>query len=214
MPMKFSSPASVAAAVTRRFTALRQQMAMPSLAWLQFAAVITFTLSPAALPTIVSPPPSISQINGFPAWFSVTATDAPPLSFQGRRGGKNVVGATSNVFGWPAVQPSNTGSYDVVVTDVSCDCASLRSLRHSCCRTVSCNGQPLPRYSSVMTKKILATLLSLGAAVANAAGNDLIGNGSFESGTNGWILSGTVWTTRLASQIVMTTSMRYWRLRR
>ena len=65
-----------------------------------------------------------------------------------------------------------------------------------------------------MTKKILATLLSLGAAVANAAGNDLIGNGSFESGTNGWILSGTVWTTRLASQIVMTTSMRYWRLRR
>lgn len=41
-----------------------------------------------------------------------------------------------------------------------------------------------------MTKKILATLLSLGAAVANAAGNDLIDNGSFESGTNGWILNG------------------------
>lgn len=42
----------------------------------------------------------------------------------------------------------------------------------------------------MMTTKILATLLSLGALAASAATNDLITNGSFESGTNGWILSG------------------------
>lgn len=42
----------------------------------------------------------------------------------------------------------------------------------------------------MMTAKILATLLSLGAIVARATTNDLICNGSFESGANGWILSG------------------------
>lgn len=72
-----------------------------------------------AAPGITSPPQSVSQINGFPAWFSVTATGAPPLTFQWRRGGTNQVGATSNVFGWPAVQPGNAGSYDVVVTNLS-----------------------------------------------------------------------------------------------
>ena len=73
----------------------------------------------AAAPVITAPPQSISQINGFPAWFSVTATGAPPLTFQWRRGGTNQVGATSNVFGWPAVQPGNAGSYDVVITNLS-----------------------------------------------------------------------------------------------
>jgi hypothetical protein len=41
-----------------------------------------------------------------------------------------------------------------------------------------------------MTTKILATLASLCALAANAAAHDLISNGSFESGTNGWMLSG------------------------
>ena len=41
-----------------------------------------------------------------------------------------------------------------------------------------------------MTTKILSTLAALCAVVASATTNDLISNGSFESGTNGWILNG------------------------
>ena len=41
-----------------------------------------------------------------------------------------------------------------------------------------------------MTTKILSTLAALWAVVASATTNDLISNGSFESGSTGWILSG------------------------
>ena len=83
-----------------------------------FSAAL-FALNVAAAPGILVAPQSVSQINAFPASFSVTATGAPPVLFQWRRGGTNQVGATSNVFGWPAVQPGNAGSYDVVVSNLS-----------------------------------------------------------------------------------------------
>ncbi len=41
-----------------------------------------------------------------------------------------------------------------------------------------------------MTTKILGTIASLCAVAASAATHDLISNGSFESGTNDWLLSG------------------------
>jgi hypothetical protein len=82
-------------------------------------ATFALTFRPAAAPVITAPPQSVSQINGFPAWFNVTVTGAPPLTWQWRRGGTNLAGATTNLLRWAAVQPGNAGSYDVVVTDAS-----------------------------------------------------------------------------------------------
>ena len=79
-----------------KMTCLFSKLFCLSAAFLAFRA--------AAAPVITAPLQSVSQINGFPAWFSVTATGAPSLTFQWRRGGTNQVGASSNVFGWPAVQ--------------------------------------------------------------------------------------------------------------
>lgn len=103
------------------------------------AVALLVALRAAAQPVIVSPPQSISQINGFPAWFSVTATGAPPLTFQWRRGGTNLSGATSNVFGWPAVQPGNAGSYDVVVADLSGSVTSAPVTLAVLANTASCS---------------------------------------------------------------------------
>jgi hypothetical protein len=50
-------------------------------------------------PTIVAQPQSVSQINGFPAWFTVGATGAPPLAYQWRRSGTNLAGATNIAYG-------------------------------------------------------------------------------------------------------------------
>jgi PKD repeat protein len=80
-------------------------------------ATLLIALGACAQPVLRTPPQSVSRINGFPAWFSVTATGAPPVTFQWRRGTTNLAGATSNVFGWPAVQPGNAGTYDVVITN-------------------------------------------------------------------------------------------------
>lgn len=136
--VKFPPSTSVAAAVKRRLIKLRPMIAPPS-ARLRIAVALLVSFSAAAQPVIVSPPQSISQINGFPAWLSVSATGAPPLSFQWRRGGTNVVGAASNVFGWPAVQPGNTGSYDVVITNISGGVTSALVTLTVLANTASCS---------------------------------------------------------------------------
>jgi lipocalin len=97
------------------------------------------TSSPASL-SITNIPPAIaitgqptSQTNGVgtTAIFSVTATGTPPLSYQWKIGGTNLVngtslvngvkvitsGATSNVLVISNVQTNNDGNYTVVVTN-------------------------------------------------------------------------------------------------
>jgi hypothetical protein len=71
--------------------------------------VIWITVAPGALhlvaqaatnpPTIAAQPQSVSQINGFPAWFTVGATGAPPLAYQWRRSSTNLAGATNITYG-------------------------------------------------------------------------------------------------------------------
>lgn len=129
---------SFTAAVKRRLIKLRP-MTAPSPARRRIAVALLVSFSAAAQPVIVSPPQSISQINGFPAWFGVNATGAPPLSFQWRRGGTNVVGAATNVFGWPAVQPGNAGSYDVVITNISGGVTSAPVTLAVLANTASCS---------------------------------------------------------------------------
>jgi uncharacterized delta-60 repeat protein len=61
----------------------------------------------------------VDQVNpGEVVVFSVTAAGTPPLSYQWRKDGIEVVGATSAMLAMTNVQAANVGSYDVVVTNV------------------------------------------------------------------------------------------------
>lgn len=78
------------------------------------AATLTVQEGPTA-PQITAQPQALTVAAGQPASFSVTATGNPAPSYQWRKGGVEISGATSATFEIPAVTASDAGSYDVVV---------------------------------------------------------------------------------------------------
>lgn len=68
-------------------------------------------------PRIVSQPQSLTVTEGEAASFTVVAEGEPPLSYQWRKDGGNISGATSATYSIAAAQESDEGSYDVVVSN-------------------------------------------------------------------------------------------------
>ncbi|MBM3852219.1 MAG: hypothetical protein FJ399_03595, partial [Verrucomicrobia bacterium] len=74
----------------------------------------------AAPPTIVGQPQSQTVAAGQPASFSVTATGSEPITYQWRKNGSNLAGATAATFTIANAQQAdaaNAPGYDVVVTN-------------------------------------------------------------------------------------------------
>ncbi|HUG13091.1 MAG TPA: immunoglobulin domain-containing protein, partial [Opitutaceae bacterium] len=77
------------------------------------------TLTVNVPPSITSHPASKTVVIGSDATFSVTATGTAPITYQWRRDGANVVGATSDTLTVTDVQPGAGATYTVVVTNVA-----------------------------------------------------------------------------------------------
>lgn len=81
--------------------------------------------SNAAIVVVVVPPgittqPANQTVNlGQPASFSVVATGTAPLSYQWKKGGIDVAGATASIYSIPAVQAADMASYSVNVTNAA-----------------------------------------------------------------------------------------------
>jgi hypothetical protein len=76
------------------------------------------TLTVNAPPTITTPPVSADVTVGQTATFSVTATGTAPLSYQWKKNGTAVSGATSSSYTTPATVSSDNGAqFTVVVTN-------------------------------------------------------------------------------------------------
>src|SRR5882672_10708795 len=72
----------------------------------------------ALVPAISAQPVSQAALPGSNATFIVTAA-TPPLAYQWRFNGGNVSGATNATLTITNVQAANTGTYTVVITNVS-----------------------------------------------------------------------------------------------
>jgi hypothetical protein len=72
--------------------------------------------SACSLPVIATPPASISQCAGTTATFTVSVTGTG-LSYQWRKAGINITGATNASYSINAISAGDAGSYDVVVTN-------------------------------------------------------------------------------------------------
>jgi len=72
-----------------------------------------------AAPAIVTQPVSRTVTAGQNASFSVVAIGIPPLSYQWRREGTNINGATNAVYTLTGVQTNQAGSYTVVVSNAA-----------------------------------------------------------------------------------------------
>ncbi len=68
-------------------------------------------------PEIMENPRGTTVAQGESVSFSVVATGIPAPSYQWRRNGSNIAGATEAVYTIPAIGPGDAGSYDVVVSN-------------------------------------------------------------------------------------------------
>jgi len=78
----------------------------------------TAALSLSSGPTIGTQPAGATVCQNAPASFSVAATGTAPITYQWRKGGSPIGGATSNSYVIAAAITSDAGSYDCVVTDL------------------------------------------------------------------------------------------------
>lgn len=70
---------------------------------------------PPVAPAISVQPSATTVTEGGTATFSVTATGTQPLTYQWRRGGTNIGGATSPTYSFATVLGDNSASFDVVI---------------------------------------------------------------------------------------------------
>jgi hypothetical protein len=80
-------------------------------------ATLTVNGGTTVSPQIVTQPQSITATAGKPATFTVVATGTPAPTYQWQRFNTPIPGATSSTYAIPAVQTSDAGNYNVVVTN-------------------------------------------------------------------------------------------------
>lgn len=85
---------------------------------------VTFNKSTCTAPSISIHPQSQTKTVGESVTFSVTASGTTPLSYQWRKGGINITGATGSSYTISSLVVADAGSYDVVVSN---DCGTVTS---------------------------------------------------------------------------------------
>lgn len=78
------------------------------------AGDVTTIRTPVQPPVITAQPASAAACSGQPVTFSVSATGAA-LTYQWRKNGTDIAGATASSYGIASTTPTNAGTYDVVV---------------------------------------------------------------------------------------------------
>jgi hypothetical protein len=68
---------------------------------------------------ITNQPQDLAVVVGQSATFTVLASGTPPLSYQWRFNNLDIVGATGTDYSMANAQPTNAGSYTVVVTNIA-----------------------------------------------------------------------------------------------
>lgn len=119
------------------------------------------TLTVNSGPSIDTPPSNQGVCSGSPASFSVAASGTAPLSYQWRKGGVDIGGATNASYSIPSAVGGDAGSYDCVVTN-GCGSATSAAATLTVGSGPAINTQPAP----------VATCSGLSASFTVAASGD------------------------------------------
>ncbi|HEV8486215.1 MAG TPA: immunoglobulin domain-containing protein [Blastocatellia bacterium] len=85
---------------------------------------VALAVSNCAAPSISAQPASATACAGQAVTFSVAADGKAPLSYQWRKNGSNITGASSSSYTIDTIAMSHAASYDVVVSNA---CGSVTS---------------------------------------------------------------------------------------
>lgn len=80
---------------------------------------VSATVPATAAPTIVTQPAAVAVSAGNVATFAVGVNGAGPISFQWRKDGSAIAGATAAAYTLPAVAAGDAGNYSVVVSNAA-----------------------------------------------------------------------------------------------
>jgi hypothetical protein len=128
------------------------------------SASATLTVNvPNTAPAILVPPASVSVQVGQVAGFSVTASGTPPLSYQWRRNGTPIAGATTSSYITPVTTLADNGAtFDVEVSN------TLGSVTSAAATLTVTNTPPVAgTYKRALAGRVAATY---GAGCTNASG--------------------------------------------
>ncbi|MFC3146113.1 immunoglobulin domain-containing protein [Piscinibacterium candidicorallinum] len=127
-------------------------------------AVLTVTSTPQPVvppPVIVRAPSAITTTVGSSASFSVVARGGGSLSYQWRRNGTAIAGATEELLSIGTVASTDAGEYTVVVTN------SAGSLESAAARlTVNPAPQPAVAVAPILTSQPVGVAVQAGQAVS------------------------------------------------
>ncbi len=133
---------------------------------------------PATAPSITTQPANQSVTAGGSATFSVAATGTAPLTFQWRKEGTNIAGATSSTFSIASTVTGDAGNYSAVVTNGAGSATS-----NNAALTVTA-VVPSPTITAQPTNQTVTNGFSVNFSAAASTGS-----GQWQTSVNG-----TTWT--------------------
>jgi hypothetical protein len=150
---RFLSRDFALAAPSASFTQFRFEFVATSGSITQLSELKMYGQTKTSAPTISTQPASLTVNAGLSASFSVTASGSGPLTYQWRKNGTAISGASSSTYTITGTTATNAGTYSVVVSNsagsVTSNSATLTvaiatSLVQPTPQTISARGQNSP----------------------------------------------------------------------
>lgn len=161
------------------------------------AALLTVT-STVVAPTITQPPANASVPVGQSAAFSVTASGTAPFTYQWRRNGAAIAGATSATYITPPVTAADNGaSFSVVVSNAAGAATSAAATL-----TVAADDTE-QKLALLRLLSLAGSLLEAGAAPLELVGDDMKALPSAAVCPGGGSVSGTLNGATLAAGVTL-----------
>jgi hypothetical protein len=152
----------------------------------------TVTLNVDAAITISTQPASLTRCAGSNVSFSVSASaNGVPLSYQWRKGGEIIPGATSSTYSISNITTGDAGSYDVLITgDAGFTCASATS--STATLTVNTNGTINLSSGSATSRLCVNTSLTDITYSVGGSATGAVLSGALPAGVGGSFSNGSI----------------------